>query len=485
MVQINIGAGQGITQAIRDKIGAGNIKNSNLETWQKVMTEVNNAQSKEKGIFSAGENNTADVNKLADKSTWSSNFVVDEGSVEIDDGVWNKIKELLTGKAEVSVPAQEAVTQEASVQSEPQNITSHEQAQAPRDNNAEIQNQETVQSPKKYLSTADLEQCKQMLQLNELPEGVSIAKENGQFLFYKDDKQIPLSDVKNSARKTVEQSEPQNATSSEQPQATKVNDSEIQKPHSEKIVETTVQEKSVSNKPVEASEVREPENPTVSQTDYSFLAVKDLSNKGKKVVKDGVTYQYDNEGYISRGYKDGQKIFETSMLGSSVDARFMSKDEILKSGEGQIAVNTYDYSNDKKLMNSEKRLLDGTLLSSSKYDKQGNEIENNKYNNGKIYFTVHQQYDYNGNVTNKVSVEDGKIVFMENSVYNSQNKVTEKYQYINPIKGEPQFVGEEEVQVFEKYRVDRNAPVGSPVAWKAIVNDGGLVLTEQPILYQE
>lgn len=46
MVSINIGAGQGVTQAIRDAIGAKNIKNKDLSSWQKVMAEVNNAQNK-------------------------------------------------------------------------------------------------------------------------------------------------------------------------------------------------------------------------------------------------------------------------------------------------------------------------------------------------------------------------------------------------------------------------------------------------------
>lgn len=412
MVSINIGNGQGITQAIRDKIGAGNIKNSNLETWQKVMTEVNNAQSQEKSIFKAGENNTTDVNKLADKSTWSSNFVVDEGKVEIDDSVWNKIKELLTGKAEVSTPTQAVVTQEAPVQSKPQNVTSHEQAQAPRDNNAEIQNQEAVQSPKKYLSTADLEQCKQMLQLDELPEGVSIAKENGQFLFYKDDKQISLSDVKKMAREAAENSKPQNVTSSEQPQATRVNNSEIQKPRSEEIAETP-------------SGGIQHGNPTVSQTDYSFLAVKDLSNKGKKVVKDGVTYQYDDEGYISRGYKDGQKIFEASLEGFTMAARMMSKDEMLKSGEGRIIVNTYGYSNDKKLKNSEERLLDGTLVATFKYNS------------------------------------------------------------ITPEDVDSPTVGQEGAQFYEKHRVDQNVPVGEPIAFKVVVDKNGDIIDEDIIGFKE
>lgn len=45
MTEINIGNGQGITQAIRDKIGAANIKNKDAATWQKVVAEVNNAQN--------------------------------------------------------------------------------------------------------------------------------------------------------------------------------------------------------------------------------------------------------------------------------------------------------------------------------------------------------------------------------------------------------------------------------------------------------
>ena len=205
MVQINIGTGQGITQAIRDKIGAGNIKNSDLGTWQKVVAEVNNAQAKDKSIFKSGENNTTDTTKLDDSSTYHSNFVVDEGNIEIDDGVWNRIKALLTGKTESSVPAKETKPSNAPVQSENKNVTSNEQTLASKDNNTEIQNQETFQTPKKYLSAGDLEQCKQMLHLEELPDGVSIAKENGQFLYFKDGKQISFQEVKNLAQKAPAQ----------------------------------------------------------------------------------------------------------------------------------------------------------------------------------------------------------------------------------------------------------------------------------------
>lgn len=205
MVQINIGTGQGITQAIRDKIGATNIKNSDLGTWQKVVAEVNNAQAKDKSIFKSGENNTTDTTKLDDNSTYHSNFVVDEGNIEIDDGVWSRIKALLTGKTETSVPAKETNPSNAPTQPENKNETSNGQTLVSKNNNAEILNKETFQTPKKYLSAGDLEQCKQMLHLEELPDGVSIAKENGQFLYFKDGKQISFQEVKNLAQKAPAQ----------------------------------------------------------------------------------------------------------------------------------------------------------------------------------------------------------------------------------------------------------------------------------------
>ena len=218
MVQINIGTGQGITQAIRDKIGATNIKNSDLGTWQKVVAEVNNAQAKDKSIFKSGENNTTDTTKLDDSSTYYSNFVVDEGNVEIDDGVWTRIKALLTGKTETSVPAKETNPSNAPTQPENKNETLNGQTLVSKNNNAEILNKETFQTPKKYLSAGDLEQCKQMLHLEELPDGVSIAKENGQFLYFKDGKQISFQEVKNLTQKVPAQEaivEPKNSENSE------------------------------------------------------------------------------------------------------------------------------------------------------------------------------------------------------------------------------------------------------------------------------
>lgn len=218
MVQINIGTGQGITQAIREKIGATNIKNSDLGTWQKVVAEVNNAQAKDKSVFKSGENNTTDTTKLDDSSTYHSNFVVDEGNIEIDDGVWSRIKALLTGKTETSVPAKETNPSNAPTQPGNKNETSNGQTLVSKNNNAEILNKETFQTPKKYLSAGDLEQCKQMLHLEELPDGVSIAKENGQFLYFKDGKQISFQEVKNLAQKAPAQEtivEPKNSENSE------------------------------------------------------------------------------------------------------------------------------------------------------------------------------------------------------------------------------------------------------------------------------
>lgn len=101
MAEINIRNGQGITQAIRDKIGAANIKNKDAATWQKVVAEVNNAQNS-KSIFKSGDNYTTDSTKLNEKSTFQSNFVVDKGTVTIDDSVWSKIQNLLTGGNETT-----------------------------------------------------------------------------------------------------------------------------------------------------------------------------------------------------------------------------------------------------------------------------------------------------------------------------------------------------------------------------------------------
>lgn len=285
MVQINIGTGQGITQAIREKIGATKIKNSDLGTWQKVVAEVNNAQAKDKSIFKSGENNTTDTTKLDDSSTYHSNFVVDEGNIEIDDGVWSRIKALLTGKTETSMPAKETNPSNAPTQPENKNETSNGQTLVSKNNNAEILNKETFQTPKKYLSAGDLEQCKQMLHLEELPDGVSIAKENGQFLYFKDGKQISFQEVKNLAQKA---------------------------PAQEAIVEPKISENSEAKKPVEnqKNEAKTVENnkgdsPLYDYTDTAVMSTLYNMPANKALLGEYVQYLVspDNpEAYSECGY---------------------------------------------------------------------------------------------------------------------------------------------------------------------------------------
>ncbi len=285
MVQINIGTGQGITQAIREKIGATNIKNSDLGTWQKVVAEVNNAQAKDKSIFKSGENNTTDTTKLDDNSTYHSNFVVDEGNIEIDDGVWSRIKALLTGKTETSVPEKETNPSNAPTQPENKNETLNGQTLVSKNNNVEILNKETFQTPKKYLSAGDLEQCKQMLHLEELPDGVSIAKENGQFLYFKEGKQISFQEVKNLAQKA---------------------------PAQEAIVEPKISENSEAKKPVEnqKNEAKTVENnkgdsPLYDYTDTAVMSALYNTPANKALLGEYVQYLVspDNpEAYSECGY---------------------------------------------------------------------------------------------------------------------------------------------------------------------------------------
>lgn len=104
MVSINVSAGQGMTQAIASKLDLSkdDLKKINLTTWQKVLTEVKNAQAdvdkansggtnKKESIFTGGN----DVQAVAKSSGWKNNFVVKQGDIKIDDGVWAKIANLL------------------------------------------------------------------------------------------------------------------------------------------------------------------------------------------------------------------------------------------------------------------------------------------------------------------------------------------------------------------------------------------------------
>lgn len=112
MADISIGSGQGVTQAIAQNLGLSkaDCKKIKLSTWQSVMSLVNDAntqsvQNKKASIFGGGNN----VQGIGDKSTWKSNFQVQAGqTMQIDDSIFSKIKQLLTGtKTEAPVAAPE------------------------------------------------------------------------------------------------------------------------------------------------------------------------------------------------------------------------------------------------------------------------------------------------------------------------------------------------------------------------------------------
>lgn len=109
MADITVQRGQGVTQAIASNLGlsTNDCKNIKLSIWQQVMTLVdkNNSQAlknNQSPIFTG----TNDVSKISDKSTYQANFLVLEGqTMNIDDGIFAKIKQLLTGNA-TAIPQQ-------------------------------------------------------------------------------------------------------------------------------------------------------------------------------------------------------------------------------------------------------------------------------------------------------------------------------------------------------------------------------------------
>ena len=108
MVEINIGKNQGITQAIRDKIGATRVKNADLQTWQAVVKLVDSKPQSQSIFKKQGNNNTqlnTNADKINDKSSNHSNYVVDQGTVTIDNDIWTKIEKLLTGSKTENVGA--------------------------------------------------------------------------------------------------------------------------------------------------------------------------------------------------------------------------------------------------------------------------------------------------------------------------------------------------------------------------------------------
>lgn len=103
MTNITVQNGQGITQAIASNLGLSgtDLQKVKLSVWQEVMTLVkeNNAKSVSENKSPAA-GGTSDISKLNDKSSYHSNFLVHTGQkIEIDDSIWGKIKQLLTGKA--------------------------------------------------------------------------------------------------------------------------------------------------------------------------------------------------------------------------------------------------------------------------------------------------------------------------------------------------------------------------------------------------
>ena len=100
--------------------------------------------------------------------------------------------------------------------------------------------------------------------------------------------------------------------------------------------------------------------------------------------------------------------------------------------------------------------------------------------------SISHEYDAKGNETKKLSRDgDGNIQYIEESVYDDQNKATKRYMYTNPEKVDSQKTGEDGVQIFEKNRVDRNAKVGEPIAFKVAIDRDGNIIEEVPTLYQE
>ena len=121
-MEISVSKGQGITQAIASNLGLNkdDCKNVKLETWQSIMTLVDEANTKrlennESSIFTGGN----DVSSIGDKSSWHSNFHVNEGDVmQIEDSVFDKIKKLLGIQAQEETEETEETEGEEKVQEE-------------------------------------------------------------------------------------------------------------------------------------------------------------------------------------------------------------------------------------------------------------------------------------------------------------------------------------------------------------------------------
>ena len=115
MADISVGNGQGITQAIASKLGLSktDCKNIKASTWQSVMSLVDQAntasiQNNKGSIFGGGNN----VNNITNKASWKTGFKVQAGqTMQIDDSVFGKIKQLLTASKADAAAATAATAQ--------------------------------------------------------------------------------------------------------------------------------------------------------------------------------------------------------------------------------------------------------------------------------------------------------------------------------------------------------------------------------------
>ena len=113
-VNITVGNGQGITQAIKAHLEKQGVKLTNvkLSDWQNVMTLVNqnqqaNASGGKDSIFTGG-NDVSRIGKNNGDNNWKTDFQVQAGQVmQFDAGIFNKIVAVLTGKAQETPAPQE------------------------------------------------------------------------------------------------------------------------------------------------------------------------------------------------------------------------------------------------------------------------------------------------------------------------------------------------------------------------------------------
>ncbi len=104
MTFLNIRANQGITQAIAEKLKL--TQKFSADTWNQVVGLVE-SESKQKNIFDESKG------KDIDSKDYHSNYVINEGKVEISDNTWNRICRIL-GKEKECVEVKQGQQQDTS-----------------------------------------------------------------------------------------------------------------------------------------------------------------------------------------------------------------------------------------------------------------------------------------------------------------------------------------------------------------------------------